>query len=374
MKAIVLQENFLKGLSLVSRAVSSKSQLPVLSNILITTEKGQLKLSATNLETGINYWLGAKIEKEGAICVSAKNLTEFVSFLPPEKIELEVKENSLSLKSGNYSASFVGLSPSEFPLLPTVDLKGIFSFDYQKMAEAINQLFFAASTDESRPVLTGILFQIKDGDLILVATDGYRLSFKKIEKLKGLEKLKEIKEKIIIPAKSLVEVIRVLEEEKEGKINLDLISSSTQVVFSSAHAQVISRLIEGDFPDFERIIPSSYNTKIILEKEDFLRAVRSAAIFARESANVVKLKIKKGELKISANAPQVGENLVNLEVSQEGEDNNIAFNVRYLLDFLNSTSAKKIVFETSGALNPGVFKPEDDSSYLHLIMPVRVQE
>lgn len=374
MKVSVLQENFLKGLSLTSRFISPKSQLPVLENVLITTEEGGLKLSATNLESGINYWIGAKIEKKGSVCVPAKTLTEFVNFLPPEKIDLETKENSLVLKCGSYSASFIGLPPSEFPVIPAPEEKSFFSLPSQELEKIISQLVFAVAQDESRPVLTGILFQVKENDLLVVATDGYRLSLKKIENPKGLEKFKEIERSLIIPAKTLTEVGKILGEEKEGRIKMSLVSSSSQVVFSSSSAQITSRLIEGDFPDFEKIIPSEGTTKIEVEKEEFLRAVRSAAVFARESANIVRLKIENSKLEISANAPQVGENLVRIDVVQEGDDCSIAFNSRYLLDFLNSTEEEKVLLELTGALNPGVFRQKKDSSYLHLIMPVRVQE
>ncbi|MGB9706481.1 MAG: DNA polymerase III subunit beta [Microgenomates group bacterium] len=375
MKLSVLQENLAKGLSTVSRSVASKAQLPVLGNILLATEKRRLKLSATNLETGINYWLGAKIEKEGAICVPAKILSEFVSFLPPEKIELEVKDNSLNLSCSSHSASFVGLPASEFPPVPTLEDKQTFSFLGEGLLSSISQVVFAAAQDEGRPVLTGVLFQMIQDNLVLVATDGYRLSFKKMGKIKEVEEVKEFKKGLIIPARTLAEVGKILSEQKqEEQIGLAITPSSNQIIFSTPFCEVVSRLIEGSFPEFEKIIPEKWTTKIVLGKEEFLRAVRMASIFARESANIIKFKIENLKLKISSNAPQVGENLVELEVKQEGDDNNIAFNSRYLLDFLNSVDTEQISFEMTTPLNPGVFRPVGDSSYLHIIMPVRVQE
>lgn len=385
MKLSVLQENLAKGLGIVSRSVSTKAQLPALSNILLATDKGRLKLSATNLETGINYWLGAKIEKEGTISIPAKILTEFVSSLPSEKIELEIKDNSLNLICSSYSANFVGLPASEFPSVPTLKDKETFSFPSGELLKSISQVAFAAASDEGRPVLTGVLFQIKEDNLVLVATDGYRLSFKQMGKAKGVLAVKEFKKGLIIPSRTLSEVGKILsDQEQEKGIGLAITPSSNQIIFSTIEAEIVSRLIEGSFPEFEKIIPEKGTTKVILEKGEFIRAVRTASIFARESANIVKFKIsaksgsasggQNSKFKISANAPQVGENLIELEVKQDGENNNIAFNSRYLLDFLNSLDSEQVSFEMTTPLNPGVFRPVGDSSYLHIIMPVRVQE
>ena len=375
MKVLTLQENLSKGLSLVSRVVSSKAQLPILSNILLATDKGRLKLSATNLETGINYWLGAKIEKEGAISVPAKTLTEFVSLLPPEKVQLEVKDSTLNIVSGSYSANLVGLPASEFPVVPSLKEEKTFSFSPEELLKGISQTIFAASQDEGRPVLTGVLFQLKDEDLILVATDGYRLSFRKMKAGKNLKEVKEFQRGLIIPARVLGEVEKIISgSQQKEEISLAITSSSNQIIFVTPEAEIVSRLIEGSFPEFEKIIPEKWTTKVVLEKEGFLRAVRTASIFARESANIVKFKIQNSKFKISANAPQVGDNLIELEAKQEGEENSIAFNSRFILDFLNSTEANEISFEMTTSLNPGIFRPAGDSSYFHIIMPVRVQE
>jgi len=375
MKVITLQENLNKGLSLVSRVVSSKTQLPILNNILLTTDKGRLKLSATNLDTGINYWLGAKIEKEGAISAPAKTLTEFISLLPPEKIQLEVKDNTLNITSGFYSANLVGLPASEFPVVPMLKEEKTLSFLSEEFLKGISQTIFAASQDEGRPVLTGVLFQFKGEDLVLVATDGYRLSFKKMKSDKNLKNIKEFQKGLIIPARVLAEVEKIIGiSQQKDEIGLAISSSSNQIIFVTPEAEIVSRLIEGSFPEFEKIIPEKWTTKVILEKENFLRAVRTASIFARESANIVKFKIQNSKFKITANAPQVGDNLIELETKQEGEENSIAFNSRFILDFLNSTEADEVSFEMTTSLNPGVFRPVGDSSYFHIIMPVRVQE
>lgn len=375
MKLSVLQENLAKALSIASRTVAIRAQLPVLNNILLTTDKGRLKLSATNLETGINFWIGAKIEEKGSVSIPAKVLTEFVAALPPEKIELVTKENNLNLVCGVYQANFVGLPASEFPPVPTVKDKEIINFNFGDLHKAITQVAFAAAQDEGRPVLAGVLMVVKGKNLVLVATDGYRLSVKKISGLKEIEKASELEKGLIIPAKTLMEVARIGGEEKqEKKVGLTVSSDSNQVIFSTPEAEIVSRLIEGDFPEFEKVIPSKGETKVIVETETLIKAAKMASIFARESANIVRVEIKNSTLRVSANTAQVGSNLSEIKVKTEGKKNKIAFNSRYLLDFLNSIEAEQVSFEMSSPLNPGVFKPVGDNSFLHIIMPVRVQE
>lgn len=375
MKLSVLQENLSKGLSIASRSVASRAQLPVLSNILLTTDRGRLRLTATNLETGVNYWLGAKIGKEGTLSVPAKIFTEFVASLPPEKITLAAQENSLKVSCGSCQASFVGLNASEFPAVPTLKGRPGITFDSYDLAGALSQVAFAAAQDEGNPVLTGVLFLIKDDQLLLVATDGYRLSLKKVKGLKGISKIKEFKKGLLIPAKTLLEVGRIIGEgDQEKKLGLAIAPKSNQAIFVTPESEVISRLIEGEFPDFERIIPERGKTKTTVETELLRRAVKIAAIFARESANIIRFDLGKNGLTLSANTAQVGENKSQVEAKVEGEKSQIAFNSRYLLDFLNSVQADLIKFEISGPLNPGVFSPADDKTYTHIIMPVRVQE
>lgn len=366
MKLSVLQENLVKGLSVVSRSTTTKAQLPILANILLATEKGKLKLSATDLETGINYYLGAKIEKEGAITVPAKVVQEFVSSLSAGKIDLETKGDSLKLSSANSQAEINGIGAVEFPKIPKFTGQPTLTFGIKIFREMIDQVAFAAATDEGRPVLTGVRLTAGEKKLVLAATDGYRLSVKKLR----TEKKLEIKE-LIIPARTLQEVVRIKEE---GEIKALLTKEGNQLIFGLEDVEVVCRLIEGEFPPFEKIIPEEGKTSLTLEREEMLKAVKMAAIFAREVANIVKFQISDKKFQISANAPQVGSNISQVEAKVEGKKNKIAFNSRYLLDFLNSLTAEEIVFEMTGPLNPGVFKIKGDDSLLHLIMPVRVQE
>ncbi len=370
MKISLLQENLNKGLGIVSRFIATKATLPILSNILLSTDQDQLKLSATNLEMGINFWLGAKIEKEGAIAVPARLLAELISSLPPEKIDLETKENTLFLSSGFFKAEILGMPQGEFPQIPSQQKEQILTFDKNEIFSGLSQVCFAAAQDESRPVLTGILLRQEEDLILLVATDGYRLSLKKIK-----TKRKKIgEESFIIPAKTLIEISRIIQEIKEEEeISINKSVNENQVIFSLPGIEIVSRLIEGNFPEFEKIIPQAKETRIILDKDDFFKAVKIASIFAREKANIVKIKTDRERISVSAESPQVGVNETQVEGKIEGQNLEIAFNFRFLLDFLNASSGKEVVFEANGPLSPGVFRSTDDDSFLHIIMPVRIQ-
>lgn len=373
MKIQVLQENLIKALNIASRSISSKSQLPVLANVLIATEENRLKIAATNLELGVIIWLGAKIEKEGSITLPSRIFQEYVSSLPAEKINLTLKENSIVLESGSFNASFNGINASEFPILPKGE-KNVFSFPTKILEEVISQVAFASATDEGRPILTGVLLK-KDGkNLSFAATDGYRLSVKKIE-LDKEDKESETKN-LVIPAKTLMEVGRVIADQSKQEnslIEMSLTKDGNQAVFSFPDVEISTRLLEGEFPDYEKIIPAESSGKIALDREEFVKAVKIASIFARDSANIIKFKFSSGKVLISANSPQVGENFSEVEAKIEGEGGEIAFNYRFLLDFLGSLSCPEIIFEMSGSLNPGVFKIKDDPSLLHVVMPIRLQ-
>lgn len=375
MKLSVLQENLAKGLTVASRSVASRVQLPVLSNILLATDQGRLKLSATNLETGINYWLGAKVEKEGTISVPAKVFTEFVTSLPTEKVKLETKENNLFVRCGNYQAEFNSLAATEFPNIPSIKGRPDISFAASGLVGAINQVAFAAAQDEGRPVLTGVLLIIKGKELILVATDGYRLSLKKLPTTKGIVESKELRKGLIIPSRTLMELARIMSEvSQEKNIGLTITKKANQAIFSAPESEIISRLIEGQYPDFEKIIPDKGKTSLTVDLVELTRAVKVAAIFAREAANIVRFSIDQKGLEITANTAQVGRNKIRLEAKVKGNGRKIAFNSRYLLDLLGVAEAKEINLEITGPLNPGLFTLTGDKSYLHIIMPVRVQE
>ena len=369
MKLTILQENLNKAISCVERFVSTKTQLPILSNIFLKAENNKFKLQATNLETGISLWLGAKIEKEGEITIPARIFSEFLNSLPKEKVKLELKDKKISVTCGSFSASFTGIDASEFPPLPVLgDKKPDVVFPFSSFSPAITKVSFAAARDEGRPVLTGVKFEPKDKKLILAATDGYRLSVKEFKESKI-----KLDSDLIIPARSLLEIQKIVGED-EDEIGLSFTEKKNQVIFSLSEAEIITRLIEGEFPEYRKIIPPSSSTRLVLEKTELLNALKAASIFARDSANIVRFEVEKNSLTISANSPQVGENKTVVEAKVEGGKEKIAFNCRFLLEFLNNINTEEVIFEMTGSLNPGVFKTPDDPSYLHVIMPVRVQE
>ncbi len=371
MKLQILQNNLDQGLSITSRFVSSRPQLPILNNILLSTDNGKLCLSATNLELGINIWLGAKIEKPGKLAMPAREMAEFVSYLSTEKINLvSEKDNQLTISSPQATASFVGMRVDEFPQVPSLDKKSSFSLPLESLSQAVSQVGFAAASDETRPVLEGIFWQFENGEYRMAATDGYRLSFKKVTL--GKKSTKE-KSAFLVPAKTLSEVIRL---GKGETVQIGLTKGQNQAIFAFPQMEISSRLLEGEFPEYEKIIPQSAKTKVSLNKEDFVQSVRIASVFARESANIVLLKIGKQEMTITANAPQVGENKASLPVKVEGEPIKIAFNYKFLLDFVNAVPADKkdITIELNDPLSPTVFKIDGDKTWLHIIMPVRMEE
>lgn len=376
MKIQIFQENLVRALNTASRSISSKAQLPILANVLLTTEKNRLKIAATNLEMGVIIWVGAKVEKEGSITLPSKILQEYVSSLPTGKIDLVVKENIASLSSSSFNASFNGISANEFPALPAGAEK-VFSFPAKTLTEVIGQVAFASATDEGRPVLTGVFLKKNDKLLSLASTDGYRLSVKKIELAEVISDKKEEEFKgLIIPARTLIEVSRVISEQSKQEqflVEMSLTKDSNQAIFVFPDIELSTRLLEGDFPDYEKIIPGEATTKVDLDKEEFLRAVKTASIFARDSANIVRFKLSDGKVIVSANSPQVGENSCEIGARIEGEGGEIAFNYRFLLDFLTAVQSPEIKFEMTGSLNPGVFRVKGDTSYLHIIMPVRLQ-
>lgn len=368
MQLTVFTDRLNKALLLVSRVVSSKSQLPILGNVLLTAEKGSLFLSTTNLETAINTKISAVVEKEGKITVPVKQLVELTSLIKEEKINLILRDNIFFIEGKNIKNSLNTAPAADFP--PILLKKGEISLVIKdkEFIKTVQQIAIAASYDESRPLLGGAKFILKKQAVQVAATDGYRLSVKEVaifeQKFEG---------ELIIPVKTLIEVVKIANEEKSKEIKIMILKEQNQAVFVFENTEIVSRLINGDFPNFQKIIPNSFTTKIVVDKSDFLNSVKMSAIFARESANIVKMKIEGKALILSSNAPSVGENVSSLEIEHEGEDIEVAFNYRFLLDFLNAIEEERVIFETNGSLNPGVFKGEKDKTFLHIIMPVRVQ-
>ena len=374
MQLSLLQENLNSALSNVSRFVSSKAQLPILNNILLSTDNGRLKLSATNLELSINYWIGAKIEQEGSITLPAKEITEFVSYLPAGKIDLGLnKTGLLMLSSAKTESSFTTIPSLDFPAFPKINPDTAFELDLPLLSQTISQIAFSAAIDDSRPILTSILCHFTPNNLTLVATDGFRLSLKNIKLIDPI-KLKSKQEdfSFLIPAHSLMEVVKLAKDTP--KIKIGLTADEHQVIFVLDDIELISRLIEGEYPDYQRIIPESYTTKIFVNKEEFSQAIKIASVFAKESANVVKFNIKSSSIDLTANAPQIGQNKVSVDARVQGDPLEIAFNYKFISDFLTVCKSEEISLELNETLTPASFHDQSDPSYTHIIMPVRLQD
>jgi len=366
MKFSCTQENLNKGLLIVSHIASKNITLPILNNVLIKAENGALKLSATNLEIGVYCTLRGKIEKEGNFTVQAKLLSDYISLLPNIRVDFELKDGNLYIESESGKTIIKGTPADEFPLIPQVEKKQGYSCNPKEFKKALSQVIFAAAFDESRPEISGVLMNFIDNELILAATDSYRLAEKRIK----LEKSAKAAKSVIVPTKTLQELIRVLDESVE---NFEIYLNENQILFSFNEVGIISRLIEGQYPNYQQIIPKEHRTEIKLFNKDLIKAVKSASLFCKPGINDVGLEIKAEEKKIviSAFNTQVGENTSSLDGEVKGENNSIVFNYRYLLDGLQNIDTENLILEFTNNANPGVIKPENQNDYIYLIMPIK---
>lgn len=372
MKILVLQQDLISALSSVSRFVSLKPQIPILSNILFSAEKGKLQLSATNLEMGILLGIGAKIETEGKITIPAKVILELINNIPRGQILIEENKGQVLINAHPFfSGTVTSIPAAEFPNIPQGTAGADVVFTKNTLSLITQQICFAAATDETRPVLTGILFSFGK-NISTVATDGFRLSYREIQE-GDLGNAGEIG-KLLIPARLIEESIRVLGGfQEEDKISVGVSRKEGQVVFSGDSVVLTGKLIEGDFPDFDKVLPKKWTHRALVGKEDLLRAVKIGAVFAREAAGVIRVRIEKEKLVVFAESQQYGKEETTLDAKTEGEGVEVAFNYRYILEFLGSIKGEEVSFETEGPTSPGVFQDTKDPSYKHLIMPVRIQ-
>lgn len=377
MKVSCLQENLARGLSIVGRSVANRSTLPVLGNVLLATDQGRLKLSATNLEIGINTWMGAKIEQEGAVTVPARLLTDFVGSLPPERIDFTLDEETqtLNARCANFEANLKGIAAQEFPPVPSLDAgEDIIHLDPVALKQSIQQVSFAAASDESRPILTGVLAHFEEDNLILSAADGFRLSRKSIPIASPVEEPFDV----IIPARALTELARVIGDQDEP-IQMTVTSGQNQILFHLEDIDLVSQLLEGRFPDLSQIIPNQANTRTVLDTRMFLNAARVSHLFSRDAANIVKVDVTPGDdelvggrITLAATSQELGDNVSELPASIDGEPVEIAFNARYLIDILNVVDSPQVVLKTTASASPGVIHPVGDENFLHVIMPMHL--
>jgi len=373
MKLQVLQESLSQALTITSRFASSRAQLPVLANVLLSARKNKLLVSATNLEISVCLTIGAKVKKQGEITIPARVITDLISNLKTGTLNLKADKEILELSTQNFSSKLTGMNSADFPEVPKEVGKGSLNLQASTLLESLSQVLFAASIDETRPVLTGVLFIFGKGSLILVATDGFRLSQKKLSLKSTKSALQD--QKVILPKTALIELSRLAGEDEGIKFSFK--KGENQVIFGADRAVLASRIIEGDFPDFERIIPKDTNFKIEVDREEFLRAVKLASVFARDAANVVKITVDKDAISLSAESSLAGSQEAVVDAKIEGEPEKgfaIAFNYRFLEDFLQSIKGDEVQVDLSSSSAPGVFTDPKDKDYLHLIMPVRTQD
>ncbi len=376
MKISVLQENLAHGLSIVSRAVSPRSTLPVLSNILVATDNGRLRLSATNLELGITCWIGAKIEEEGSTTVPARTFTDLVGTIPPAATDMTYQASSqtLNIKSGTLNTDIKCIDAQEFPPMPTPNLDSGVELNVTDFKEMIKQVVFAASHDEARPILTGVLITVEDNTITLAAADGFRLSVRHA----NLSSAVPQPVKAVIPSRALSELARISSDGDEV-ITMSIPPDRGQAIFQTKNVELVSQLIEGTFPDYQQIIPKGYQTRTVLTTPAFLKACKQAEVFAREGSLIAQVNISPGpeentpgEVEISGQSEETGSSQTVLDATVEGGDLIIAFNVRYLREVLEIIKSPNVALETTKPTSPGVIRPVGDEEFLHVIMPMHL--
>lgn len=373
MKFKVPQEELSKALSSCDKSLATKPSLPVLSNFLITASKNKVEFLATDLETATKVDIFCKIDIEGATTLPGKTLVEFISQLGAEDLMFEKLGEEVLITSSENSARLSTIAAEDFPAIPQIQQGIEFVVEAKSLLSGIKRVEFCAAGDESRPVLSGVLFEVEKKTLSLVATDGYRLGYSKLEVLGGSEKIRAV-----IPAKALSEIAKIISENlsegKEEKITIKLSDNLTQVNFKFTNIEFTSRLIEGEFPNWQKIIPSEFPTKIKVSKTNLVKQVRIASIFARDAGNIIRFKIEGKTMNIISNASQIGSNEARVDaIDAEGGGGEIAFNYRYVLEVLSVVEDENVNFEMIESLNPGRITAEKNDNFFHIVMPVRLQ-
>jgi len=373
-KVTVHKNMFAESLAIVGRAIASHPHLPILSNVLISREEDQLRLSATDLTLGVSVWMDAKLDGEVGLTLPAKTLTDMVnSFTDPEVVFSVNGKPEASLKCGSYKGVVKGVEASEFPSIPQFDVSGGIPFEAGALKEMIRAVAFAASVDESRPILTGVLLQMDGKTVTMAATDGFRLALYKTDVPLTLNK-----KQLIVPASVLKEVVRILGTTKASTITLFLPLSGSQVVLRCENVQIVSQLIDGKFPDFQVILPKGYKTRTVVNTGELLKACKQAGIIAREGSNVVRFHLQpgsegSGKVKLLAASDDTGESEIELEATVEGQELEIAFNVKFLQDVLEVISTKSVVIETNAYNTPATIRPAGEQDlYRYVLMPMHI--
>jgi len=376
MRLTCLQENLNRGLGVVGRAVATRTTLPITNNVLLAADQSRLKLAATNLEMAITCWIGAKVEEEGAITVPARLLTEFINSLPNDKVDISLppQTKTLELKCARFEARISGVDAKDFPPIPKIEEGIATKVEVEALRQGITQVVFAAATEESRPVLTGVDAEF-DGDLLtLAAADGFRLAVYKLPLATPVDQ----KTRVIIPARTLAELNRLITDQEEA-VEITVNPNKSQALFRLKDIELVSQLVQGTFPNYAQLIPQSYNTRVVVDVAAFLRAAKTASIFARDGSGIVRLVITPGEeltpgkITIAARSEEIGDDVGEIDAVVEGEEAKIAFNGKYLIDVLGVLRESQVALETTNPSSPGVIRPVGVDNYIHVVMPMFVQ-
>jgi len=387
MKTIILKENLKKGLDITEKITTKNLTLPILNNVLISTDNNLLNLITTDLEIAIKYWALSKIEKQGKVAIPAKLLSDFINFLPEEKINLEVKNNILHIDCKNQKAQIKGQDPEEFPIIPKIETEDYLELKTFPFYEGVSQVINFTTPNQTRVELSGIYFNFQKERLKITATDSFRLAEKTLyfENKLNSDLISEKGYSFILPLKASRELLNIFSEkegEKARKIDskkIRIYFSSNQVLFeilfpeiSKPQIQLISRLIEGEYPDYQEIIPKKHETQLILNRNEFLNKIKTASLFSGKT-NEIRLKAipSKKELEIFSQSSELGENKSSLYSKITGKEIKVSFNWRFLIEGLANIKSSEVAFEMSGEEGPSVLKPVGDATYLYVIMPIK---
>jgi len=372
MNVTLPKEKFYTGLKTVERIVGKSLNLPILNNIYLEASKNFLNLKSTDLEIGINWWGLAKVEKEGSVVVPSKILSNLVGFLPEKPINLQLEKLNLKISCENYQTNIKCLSPEEYPIIPKTQESFKIQFDSKRFVEGLESVIDYISLSTTKPEISGIYFEFKKNQLILATTDSFRLGEKRINLKEDIKK----EFSFILPNKAARELINIL-KTKEDLVNFYY--SPTQVTFEifseevkHPEIQIVSRLIEGDYPKYQEIIPKKYITQILLPKQGFLQQLKSASLFSSK-INEIKIKTdsKNKKIFIYSQNPELGEFESFLPCQIKGKDLTISFNWRFIIDGINNIKTPEIIFELNGEDGPGVIKPLNDETFIYLVMPIK---
>jgi len=372
MKIEILKDNLKNGLQIVEKIVGKNLSLPILDNVLMSTEDNYLSMSSTDLETAIKLWILVKIVKKGKIAVPAKFLSSFVSLLPNEKISIEENEKGIYIECKNFKNKIQGFNAEEFPLIPEFKNANNIKIDNKKLCQGISQVADICSLSQNRPEISGVYFLFSKNLIKIVATDSFRLA----EKTIILDKPVEKDFSLILPQKPAKEIINIL-MEKDGSTNMYFLPNQVMVEVPFAdvdhpQVQIISRLIEGEYPNYEEIIPKKFKTQVVLQRDEFLNQIKTASLFSGKVSEVkITVNTEKKEIEIFAQNPDIGESNSSIPCKIEGEDVSVAFNYKFLIDGLQNIKSSEIIFGISKEEGPCVLKPVGDASYIYVVMPIK---